>query len=106
MEAVQVAAGGFELFDPAMRLSLSVLAPASQEEEEGKGRRPAYLCDHHVAVERPSPVGLTRSWDVGADLSHDRSSEGHVRNKMPVHNVDVQPVAALVHLVGAFLAQL
>ena len=43
------------------------------------GKEVAYLCNHHVAVERPSSIDLHWRIDVRPELSHDGSAKGQVR---------------------------
>lgn len=92
MEAVEVAAGGFELFDPAMRLRGVSLGCWIGCDER------AYLCDHHVTVEGPSPAFLVRPGAVRADVGDDGGADGHVGDEVAVHDVDMEPVGALVQL--------
>lgn len=42
----------------------------------------AYLCDHHVAVERPSTIDLRGRIDMSSKLSHHRGTKGQIGHEM------------------------
>lgn len=58
-----------------------------------------------MAVKGSSAVGLSRPGNMRADLGDDGGAEGDVGDKVAVHNVDMEPVRALVHLGRAFMAE-
>lgn len=132
VEAVQVAAGLLELGDPTVRLGTTGQRGCVAGEEKriklGSARRtthctgagvvPAqrpreqpslttYLHDHHMAVKGAlaGRVDVLGALDERADLGDDGGAKGHVGDEVAVHDVDVQPVRALLHLEGALLAQ-
>lgn len=65
-----------------------------------------HLHNHHVAIESATTAGFGGTVDAAADLRDDRTADGHIRDEVTVHNVDVQPVGALLHLLGAVMAQI
>lgn len=100
MKAIQITAGLLEVADP-----------------------PLGLRDHHVAIESATAMRSGRTVDVGADLRDDWGAEGHVRNKMAVHDVylerisvvlrvqkalktNMKPIGALIDGIRACFAQL
>lgn len=58
-----------------------------------------------MAVEGAARAGLEWAVDASADLRDDGTPDGHVRHEVAVHDVDVEPVGALLHLLGAVMAQ-
>jgi hypothetical protein len=62
--------------------------------------------DHHVAIESATTAGFGGTVDAAADLGYDGAADGHIGHEVAVHNVDVQPVGALLHLLGAVMAQI
>lgn len=58
-----------------------------------------------MAVEGTAAVGLLGRVDVLPDLGDNGCSEGHVRDEVAIHDIDVQPVGALCDGVGAGLTQ-
>lgn len=63
VEAVEVATGVLEIFDPSFR-----------------------LCDHHVAIKSAPSVRGGWFLDMGANLGYDRGTEGDVGNEVAVPN--------------------
>jgi hypothetical protein len=59
-----------------------------------------------VAIESATTAGFRGTVDAAANLRYDGATDGHVWHKVTVHNVDVQPVGALLHLLGAVMAQI
>jgi hypothetical protein len=58
-----------------------------------------------VAVKGAASAGFKGSVDAATNLRHDGTSDGHVRDEVAVHDVDVQPVGTLLHLAGAVMAE-
>ena len=44
-----------------------------------------------MAIERAFPVCSLRSRNTSSDFRNDWCAKGHVRDEMPVHDVDVEP---------------
>ena len=44
-----------------------------------------------MAIERAFPVCSLRSWNTSSDFRNHWCAEGHVRDEMPVHDVDMEP---------------
>lgn len=57
-----------------------------------------------MAVKRALATLFLRPGDMWSYLGDDGWSEGQVWNKHAVHDVDVDPVAAVLHEIDAFLA--
>lgn len=74
--------------------------------DAGMGKSITHLHDHHVAIESATTAGFGRTIDAAANLRYDRAADGHIRHEVTVHNIDVQPVGALFHLLGAVMAQI
>jgi hypothetical protein len=68
--------------------------------------RVTHLHDHHVAVKGAPAAGLGGTVDTAADLGDDGAANGHVWHKMAVHDIDVEPVGALLNLLGAVMTQI
>jgi hypothetical protein len=51
-----------------------------------------------MAIKRALPIRLRWPVDVRADLCDDGRAKGDVGDKVAVHDVDVQPVGALLDL--------
>ena len=66
----------------------------------------AYLHDHHVAVKSTPSAGLKWSIDAATDLGHDRAPDGHVRDKVAIHDVHMEPVGTLVYLPAAVISKI
>lgn len=109
MEGVEVAAGGFEGFDPFLRLWFPPLGSAllleafcaKLSERRGRERRESrhtHLGDHHMAIEGALPVRRCGALDVRPDLRHDGGAEGHVGHEVAVHDVDVKPTFRIERL--------
>lgn len=64
-----------------------------------------HFCDHHMAIKRSFPECLFGSIDMTADLGHNGGAKGHVRDKVAVHDVDMEPVCALRNGIGTCFAQ-
>jgi len=125
VEAVEITAGVLELADPAVWLRssaracfFSVYCDVGNRAgwarrrpivvTEARSTRPtgsAHLHDHHVAVKGARPARALGTRDMRADLGDDGGAKGHVGHKVAIHDVDVQPVGALVHLARALAAQ-
>jgi hypothetical protein len=58
-----------------------------------------------VAVEGTLATGLEGTVNATADLGNDRASDGHVWHEVAVHDVDMEPVGALLNLLGAVMTQ-
>lgn len=69
------------------------------------GRDETYLHNHHVAVEGTLRAGLEWPVDTAADLRDDGASDGHVGDEVAVHDVDMEPVGAFLHLLRAIMAE-
>lgn len=65
----------------------------------------AYLHDHHMAVEGAAGTGFERAIDASADLGDYWTSDSHVWDEVAVHDIDVEPIGALLHLLGAVMAE-
>ena len=57
-----------------------------------------------MAVEGAAGEGAGGAGDMGSDLTDDGGTEGDVGHEVAVHYVDVQPVGAVGHGVGAGFA--
>lgn len=69
------------------------------------GRDEAYLHDHHVAVKGTLRAGLEWPVDAAANLGDDGATDGHIGDEVAVHDVDMEPVGALLHLLSAIMAE-
>ena len=63
-----------------------------------------HLHYHHVTIESATTAGFGGTVYAATDLRDNGAADGHIRDKMTVHNVNVQPVGALLHLLGAVMA--
>jgi hypothetical protein len=59
-----------------------------------------------VAIKGAASTWLERAVDAAADLGYDGTSDGHVGDEVAVHDVDVEPVGALLHLTRAVMAKI
>lgn len=59
-----------------------------------------------MAVKSAARAGFKGSIDAAADLRDDRASDGHVRDEVAIHDVDVQPVGTLLHFARAVMAEI
>lgn len=62
------------------------------------------LHNHHMAIESATTAGFGGSIDTAADLRYDGAADCHIWYEVTVHNVNVQPVCALLHLLRAVMA--
>lgn len=65
-----------------------------------------HLHNHHVAIESATTAGFGGTVDAATDLRYNGAADGHIWDEVTVHNVDMQPVCALLHLPGAVMAQI
>ena len=121
VEAVEIATGLLELPDPFMRLRnrralASEIEPgdhrAGSEHKSRNTKRnepipgvTTYLRNHHMAVKGSCAVGLSRPGNMRADLRNDGGAKGDIGDEVAIHDVDMEPVRALVHLGRAFMAE-
>jgi len=73
----------------------------SKGARRGERRPSAYLSNHHVAIECALAARVLWSGDVRADFGDDGSAEGHVWHEMPVHDVQMDPIASIIDYAGA-----
>lgn len=78
---------------------------SAQLSELPRTRPATNLCNHHVAIKHPlAPIG--GALHTPANARHDWRADGDVRDEVPVHDVDVQPVGAgVVNDAGAFVRE-
>lgn len=82
VEAIQIAASLLELLYPPLR-----------------------LCNHHVTIKSSLPAAAGGFRDVRPDLGDYGRTESHVGDKVPVHDVDVEPVCAHGDCIAACFAK-
>ena len=70
------------------------------------GKPITHFHNHHVEIKSATTAGFRGTVDATADLGYDGAADGHIRYEVTVHNVDVQPIGALFHLLGAVMAQI
>lgn len=58
-----------------------------------------------MAVEGTLRAGLEWPVDAATDLRDDGATNGHVGDEVAVHNVNMEPVGALLHLRSAVMAE-
>lgn len=58
-----------------------------------------------MAVKGTARAGLEWPVDAAADLRDNGAPDGHVGDEVTVHDVDMEPVGALFHLLGAIMAE-
>lgn len=59
-----------------------------------------------MAVKSAASAGFKGSIDAATNLRDNRAPDGHVRDEVAVHDVDMQPVGALLHLAGTVMAEI
>lgn len=59
-----------------------------------------------MAVECATSTRFERAVDTAADLRNDGTSDGHVWDEVAVHDVDMEPVGTLLHLLCAVMAEI
>lgn len=59
-----------------------------------------------MAVECATSTRFERAVDTAADLRNDGASDGHVGDEVTIHDIDVEPVGALLHLLCAVMAEI
>jgi hypothetical protein len=88
VEAVQVAAGRLEFFDPFLGLASGDSKRSAyrywMDCWETGGRGNSYLGNHHVAVKGAPAVTLCRSLNVLPDLGDDGRAEGKVWDEVAI----------------------
>lgn len=70
------------------------------------GVRITHLHDHHVAIKCSAAARLGGTVDATTNLGDHRATDGHVRHEVAVHDVDMEPVGALLNLLGAVMAEI
>jgi len=86
MEAVKITPGIFEVLKPFLRLC-SAIPLVSTSPLTGEENR-EYLSNHHMAVEN-TLLPILASVHAAADTGYHGCTDGDVRDKVPVHYVDV-----------------
>jgi len=105
VEAVQIATGILELADPFMRLLKRIRCQRGACDAEFRNRRVTNLHNHHVAIECAPAGGFRGTVYAAANLRDNWAADGHVWHEVAVHDVNMEPVGALLHLLRAVMAQ-